>query len=133
MAFGTFKQGDAFLASVNRGVLTVPMHRDLTQVPRYRLGLVDSLIDGWLHKHPILVRINLERLATVTYDGNDRSRWFDLSDLDGYSLRLLFSVAEPLPDKENAVLTALRDHVRSCGVTVDLYTRRALGISDYQP
>ena len=132
MALGAFKQGgDAFLASVDGGVLSVPMHRDLAQVPRYRLGLIDSLIDGWLHNRRIFVRINLGRLVSVCYDGNDRSRWFDLADQDGYSLRLLFSIGDPLPEKETAVLTALREQVRTCGLKVDLDTRRALGISDY--
>jgi hypothetical protein len=129
-----FKQGDAFFASIDLGVLKVPMHRELGVVPRYRaLGLVESLIGGWLRNRKIFVRVNLGRLASVSYDGNDRSRWFDLSDEDGYSLRLLFSVAEPVPGEEAAVLTALRDHVRECGLKVDLDTRRALGISDFTP
>ena len=91
----------------------------------------DSLIDGWLHNRKIFVRINLGRLVSVYYDDNDKSRWFDLADQDGYSLRLLFSIGDPLPEKETAVLTALREQVRTCGLKVDLDTRRALGISDY--
>jgi hypothetical protein len=129
VALGAFKQGDAFLASVEGGMLTVPMHRDLKQVPSYGRGLIDR----WLRKRPIFVRVNLDRLASVSYDGNDRGRWFDVADQDGYSLRLLFSVTEPLPERESAVLTVLRDHVRDCHLKVDLDTRRALGISDYLP
>jgi hypothetical protein len=132
MALGAFKQGDAFLASVDGGMLTVPMHRDLAQVTRWRFGPLDSLIDGWLHNRKIIVRINLDRLLSVSYDANDRAGWFDLTDQDGRSLRLLFPVFE-LGEKETVVLTALRDHVRSCGLKVDLDTRRALGISDYLP
>lgn len=127
MALRVFKEGDAFLASVDGGVLRVPMHRDLRQVPRYGHGLIDV----WLRRRMIFVRVNLGRLASVSYDGNERSRWFDLIDQDGYFLRLLFSVGEPLPEKEAAVLTAVREHVRKCCVKVDLDTRRALGISDY--
>jgi len=128
VAFRAFKEGDAFLASVDRGVLTVPVHRDLALVPRYGHG---QRVE-WLRKREIFVRVDLGRLASVSYDGNDRSCWFDLADQDGYSLRLLFGVAA-LTEKEDAVLTALRDHVRECGVKVDLDTRRALGISDYLP
>ena len=55
MALGAFKQGDAFLASIDRELLTVPMHRDLAQVPRYGHGILVE----WLRKRRILVRVNL--------------------------------------------------------------------------
>lgn len=106
------------------------MHRELRQISwAQRHGLIAA----WSRKHPIVVRVNLARLAAVSYDGNDRSRWFDIADRDGYSLRLLYSVADPLPEKEAVVLTALREHVLRSGLSLDLDTRRALGVGDSQP
>jgi hypothetical protein len=75
----------------------------------------------------------LARLTYVSYDWNDTSRWFDLTDKDGYSLRVLFSTDEQLPEKEAVVLNALREHVSTSQLKLDAPTRKALGISDYLP
>ncbi|MFZ2058607.1 MAG: hypothetical protein WAV54_14465 [Acidimicrobiales bacterium] len=108
MARRAFQQGDAFLASVDRGVLTVPVQGELARIPWYARGL---LVD-WIRNRREFARVNLGRLVRVSYDANDRRRRFDLADQDGYSLRLLFPVAE-LTERETAVRTALRRHL--CG------------------
>jgi hypothetical protein len=116
------------LASIDRGVLTVPVQRVRGQIPLHARGLIAL----WIPYHPEVARVNLSRLASVSYDYNERRRWFDLADQEGRSLRLLYPVTG-LTEKETALLTVLCNHVRECHLMVDLDTRRVLGISDYLP
>jgi hypothetical protein len=121
-------------------MLTIPGHReDIGEIPGQGpallvVFLLDRLV-SWLHK-PVYARVNLARLANVSYHANDVERQLDLSDQDGHSLMLLFSAAQAPPEKETAekeaaVLRAIREHVSTSHVKVDLETRRALGIGDY--
>ena len=123
-----FEQGEAYLASLESGLLKVPMQNEPARLPVWFRGLLTN----WLANRMEYARVNLRRLARVTYDANDQRRWFDLADQNGYSVRLLFPVGE-LTEKEAAVLTALRDQVIECGLEVDPETRTALGISDHRP
>ncbi|HTW99964.1 MAG TPA: hypothetical protein VMD59_14370 [Acidimicrobiales bacterium] len=125
MARTRFNEGEAGLATIERGVLKVPLHRDAGRAPVYVAGFrVDNVVAWTEH-----ARIRLTRLARVDYDSNDRARWFDLADRDGRTLRLLFPVGQ-LTAEEAAVLAALREHVDAHGPLVDPPVRRALGIAD---
>ncbi len=130
MALRAFKEGDAFLASVDGGVLTVPMHRD---VPEVKIGeLACCRTRGWLA--PQASDPGSGELGPTCQRELRRQRQEPLVRPCGSGrilAALAVSVAKPLPEKESAVLTALRQHVRKCGRKVDLDTRRALGISDY--
>ena len=123
-----FQQGSAFLASMDGAVLKVPLEKEPPRIPLHARGLLTD----WLLNRTEYARFNLDRLAHVSYDSNDRHRWFDIAEQNGYSLRLQFPVHE-LGEKETAVLSALADRVTRCGLKVGPGTRRALGISDYLP
>lgn len=123
-----FQQGDVFLASIDRGVLKVPVQKDPVQIPLHFRGILTN----WLLNRAQYARLNLDRLAGVSYDGNDQRRWFDLADQSGNVLRLMFPVGE-LTEGEAAVLRALRDEVCKCGLVVDRETRTALGVRGDHP
>ncbi len=97
-----FQQGDAALASLDGAVLKVPVQKEPVQLPLHAQGILAN----WLANRVEYARVNLGRLASVSYDANDRRRWFDLADQTGHSVRLLFPV-RALSDREASVLGAL--------------------------
>lgn len=127
-----FNQGEAGLASIDGGVIKIPLQNA-------RIGLRFPIMWGvlpnrWLYSRTRYCRFKLDRLASVSCDHNDAGMWIDLTGSDGLSqLRLTFPPRIGFDDKEKAVLAALRDKVIEKHLKVDLATRRALGISDYSP
>ncbi|HTW99963.1 MAG TPA: hypothetical protein VMD59_14365 [Acidimicrobiales bacterium] len=128
---GSFREADAALVTVDGSTLKTRLQ---VQAPRRQLyvGIADILLTRWISRRTAWIGVRLDRLTEVSYGYNERRRWFDLADRDGSWLRLQFPLGD-LTDEESAVMATLRDHVVAYGPIVDPYTRRALGISDYQP
>ena len=128
MAGRVFPQGDVALASLDAGVLKVPVQKEPVQVPLHFRGLLTN----WLLNRTEYARVNLGRLARVSYDANDRWRWFDIADQSGGSVRLLFPIVG-LTEKETVILGVLRDQVNSCGISIDPRTTAAFGDPRLRP
>ncbi len=118
---GAFQEGYASEASVNGDMLTVPLIAEKS-LPRW---LTAKQVSSALRA---TARVNLGRLAFVSFDYNDQRRWFDLTDARRHSVRLVFAVGRPT-GRETAVLAALREHVAASRLEVDPGTEAALSAS----
>lgn len=124
-----FRQGDARLATIERGVLKVPLQPAVLHADG--LSLASVLANSSLFRRTRYGRFKLDRLASVVGDHNDSGMWIDLADRDGLAqLRLLFPARRGFDDREQAVLSVLRDVVVERRLVVDLATREMLGLRD---
>jgi hypothetical protein len=122
-----FRQGDARLALIERGVVKVPLQPAVLHPDG--LTLASVLANSSLFRRTRFGRFKLDRLASVVGDHNDSGMWIDLAERDGVAqLRLLFPVRRALDDREQAVLSVLRDVVVEKHLAVDLATREILGL-----
>jgi hypothetical protein len=119
-----FQEGYAFEASVTGDVLAVPLITERS-APRW-LKLEERRSIRISRALRTTAHMKLAKLQAVSFDYNDRHRWFDLRDSRGQALRLLFAVASPT-EPERVVLAALRQHVTASGLGVDDETKAALG------
>ena len=118
-----FQAGHAFEARVNGDVLSVPLV-DERPAPRW-LGTEVPLFGHLRRTFRVVARMNLAKLAAVSFDYNDQHGWFDLKDTRGQSLRLLLTVGT-LSENEALVLAYLRQQVKTRQLQVDRETAVAL-------